>query len=244
MDMTSKRAGISPRRVLGLVGLASLLVCACDDTRMLAHHRLDNPAAVAATNPELRHPIGFTSRAEHLDVEVPPGTANLSPNQTFDIDRFLASYKREASGHLAITVPAGMRDRAAMRNAVRDIERHVNQAGLGHQVVRGPRVAKSSSGTPFIRLAYHRPVAAPPQCGHWAEDVGRNEERIPYPNWGCATQRNLAVMVDNARDLRHPQAEDPRASERRSVSWSAYAGRAGSSDAASESAKKILSITK
>jgi pilus assembly protein CpaD len=74
--------------------------------------------------------------------------------------------------------------------------------------------------------------------------VGRNEDRIPYPNWGCATQRNLAVMVDNARDLRQPQGEDPRAGERRSVSWSAYAGSRSNSDASSEAAKKILSPSK
>jgi len=244
MDETSMRAEFSPRRVLGLVGLAALLVGACDDSRLLVHRPLDNPAAVGAGNPELRHSIGFTSRAEHLDVEVPPGTAGLSPNQNVDIYRFLTSYKREASGRLAISAPAGMRDRAAMSHALRDIERHVNQAGLGDQVVRAPRHNKHSTGTPFVRLAYQRPVTVPPPCGHWAEDVGRNEERIPYPNWGCATQRNLAVMVDNARDLKHPQAEGPRAGERRSVSWSAYAGSRSSTDTSTEPAKKILAPAK
>ena len=60
-------------------------------------------------------------------------------------------------------------------------------------------------------------------------NVGRNEARIPYPNWGCATQRNLALMVDNARDLQQPQEEDPRSSERRSVTWSAYVGSSSAS---------------
>ena len=47
-------------------------------------------------------------------------------------------------------------------------------------------------------------------------------------------------MVNNARDLRQPQAEDPRSSERRSTAWSAYVGAAGkSSDAdAGDSRKK------
>jgi pilus assembly protein CpaD len=75
----------------------------------------------------------------------------------------------------------------------------------------------------------------PPQCDDWSEDVGRNEARIPYPNWGCASQHNLAVMVDNARDLRQPQAEDPRSGERRSVTWSGYVGAAGSAQASSAS---------
>jgi pilus assembly protein CpaD len=87
-------------------------------------------------------------------------------------------------------------------------------------------------GSPAIRLAYQRPVAVPPACDRWPENMGRNDERIPYANWGCATQHNLAVMVDNARDLRQPQAEDPRSGERRSAGWSAYAGSAP--EAASE----------
>ena len=77
-------------------------------------------------------------------------------------------------------------------------------------------------------------MAVPPPCDQWTEDVGRNEARIPYPNWGCATQRNLAVMVDNARDLQQPQEEDPRSSERRSVTWSAYVGNSGASGGGGE----------
>jgi hypothetical protein len=37
------------------------------------------------------------------------------------------------------------------------------------------------------------------------------------------------LMVDNARDLQQPQEEDPRSSERRSVTWSAYVGSGSSS---------------
>ncbi len=67
-------------------------------------------------------------------------------------------------------------------------------------------------------------MAVAPTCDKWGENVGRNEERIPYPNFGCASQHNLAIMVDNARDMQRPQGEDPRAGERRNVSWSAYVG--------------------
>ena len=83
---------------------------------------------------------------------------------------------------------------------------------------------------PLIRLAYRRPVAMPPECDKWGENVGRNEPRIPYPNFGCATQRNTAIMIENARDLIEPQEEDPRSSEKRSVMWSGYIGVGGKSD--------------
>src|SRR5205814_239880 len=104
------------------------------------------------------------------------------------------------------------------------IQRQVAEAGIDYRLFHGARHDTRSSDVPAIKLAYKRPVAVPPQCDDWTRDVGRNEERIPYPNWGCATQHNLALSVDNARDLGQPQGEDPRASERRSVTWSAYVG--------------------
>lgn len=51
-----------------------------------------------------------------------------------------------------------------------------------------------------------------------------DRERLPYENFGCASQRNLALTVANARDLQVPQEETPRSSEVRSASWSKYVG--------------------
>ncbi len=214
---------------LALAAACGLLVSACEDRNPLERHRLDDASAAGLTDPELRHPIGFKRRTESLDVEVPPGAAGLSANQHVDVYRFLQRYKHEAVGRLVISAPSDARDQAAVARSVQAIQAHVTSAGIDYRLRRGgegPRLGAS----PSIRLAYQRPVAVPPDCDRWDEDVGRNEERIPYPNWGCATQRNTAVMIDNARDLRQPQAEDPRSGERRSATWSAYAGSAQPSD--------------
>jgi pilus assembly protein CpaD len=230
---------------LTLAAACSLLVSACDERHQLEHRRLDNATAVGLSDPELRHPIGFARRAESLDVEVPAGATGLSANQHVDVYRFLRRYKREATGRLVISVPSGARDQAAIARSVQGIQAHVAAAGVDYRLRRGEREDHRSGAVPSIRLAYQRPVAVPPDCDRWPEDAGRNEERIPYPNWGCATQHNMAVMVDNARDLRQPQAEDPRSSERRSAAWSAYLGNAAKSDAdaASDSSKKASPTT-
>jgi pilus assembly protein CpaD len=205
-----------------LVALCALLLTACDGLYQWEQER--NATAVGLSNPELRHPIGFTPRTESLAIEVPPGADGLSPNQDVDVYRFLYRYKREAVGQLAIVVPARVRDRAAVARSLQQIQARVVEAGIDYRLRHGRGHDARVDGAPAIRLAYQRPVAVPPVCDQWTEDVGRNEERVPYPNWGCATQRNLAVMVDNARDLHQPQAEDPRASERRSATWSSYVG--------------------
>jgi pilus assembly protein CpaD len=215
--------GFNARR-LGVAALCALLASACDGLRDWEQER--NAVALGLSNPEVRHPIGFVAREESLDVEVPAGARGLSPNQQIDVYRFLYRYRREATGPLAIVLPARGGDTAAVRRSLRDIRGFAADAGIAFAVQRGTARA---GGPLAIRLAYQRPLAVPPACDQWTEDVGRNEPRVPYPNWGCATQRNLALMVDNARDLQQPQEEDPRASERRSVTWSAYIGTSGGS---------------
>ncbi len=140
---------------------------------------------------------------------------------------------------LAVAVAIDYARTATEYMRVQGIQSLVAEAGIDYRVRHGNTNAGRADGPPAIRLAYQRPVAVPPPCDQWTEDVGRNEARIPYPNWGCATQRNLALMVDNARDLQQPQEEDPRSSERRSVTWSAYVGSGSSGgDGGGDAAKK------
>ena len=209
------------RCILALAGsCAVLLLGACEEQR-----RREDAIAVGLTNPELRHPIGFADHRESLDVEVPVGADGLSPNQHIDVFRFLERYRREANSRLVILAPAAPRDPASIAQSLQGIQRHVVEAGIDYRIARGPR--QSGAGVPTIRIAYRRPVAVPPPCDQWGENVGRNEARVPYPNFGCATQRNTAAMVDNARDLQRPQDDNPRSSERRGVTWSGYVGAAG-----------------
>ena len=72
---------------------------------------------------------------------------------------------------------------------------------------RRPRSPASGSITP----SWSR-EAGP--CGQWPHDLGPSAdgnyiENQPYWNLGCASQRNLAAMVDNPADLVQPRGETP-----------------------------------
>lgn len=218
-DKAMAAIGGIARPLLMLLSASALLLTACDHDR---NRGPDDILAVGLSNPELRHPIRFDKRVETLDVEVPVGAEGLSPGQHIDVYRFLQRFRREANGRLVIAVPASPRNSASMAQSLQGIQRHVVDAGVDYRLTRIKSQPKAE--IPVIRVAYQRPVAVPPACDKWGENVARNEARIPYPNFGCATQHNTAVMVENARDLQRPQDEDPRSSERRSVTWSSYIG--------------------
>jgi pilus assembly protein CpaD len=204
--------------LLAPAALGALVLTACSEKP-----RLSDAEAVRLHNPEQRHAIGFATRKKALDIEMPPGAEGLSPNQHADVYRFIDAFKKESGGRITIATPAPGRTGNASARTLTGIYALMSETGTDYRLVRsGARY--SETGVPAIRLSYEAAVAIPPQCDLWTTDQHRNPERIPYENWGCATQRNLAVMVNNGRDLMQPQNEDPRVGERRHKTWTSYAG--------------------
>lgn len=234
-----------PRRLHRLVGVGSLAALAaalalggCRDHEA----RLDPVAAATLSDPAQRHPIGFSGRTEALYVEVAQDGLGLSDNQTTDVYRFIDRYKTEANGRLRVSAPASVKGHMATSRSLRDIDDVVDRSGIPHDAVERVRSRGPDRYGPAVRLSFERSIAVAPPCGSWPEDLGRvDRERLPYENFGCATQRNLALTVANARDLQVPQEETPRSSEVRSARWSAYAGGGSSGGGKSAAAEPASS---
>ena len=186
---------------------------------------LDNHTARILSDPEKKHAINYTSEAETLYVELPSGGGDLSRNQAADVRRFVERYKVESTGGIRISAPRSAGGRFAIARSMRQVEDIVSGAGIPRDAIR----LQDYSGHnpefgPALRIAYRKPVALPPHCEDFSKDMGVDRERLPTRNFGCATQSNLALMVANSRDLKHPQHSAPRSSERRSVTWTDYVG--------------------
>lgn len=187
--------------------------------------RLDNYTARVLSDPEKKHAINFTSETETLYVELPRGDGRLSQNQAADVRRFVERYKVESTGAIRIAAPRSAGGRFAVARSMRQVEDIVSRAGIPSNAIH---VHDYSGSNPefstALRVAYRRPVALPPHCEDFSKDLGVDRERLPTRNFGCATQNNLALMVAQSRDLKHPQQSAPRSSERRSVTWTEYVG--------------------
>jgi pilus assembly protein CpaD len=78
-----------------------------------------------------------------------------------------------------------------------------------------------------IRITFPKITAQAGPCGMWPEDIGPSYNRTyfenqPHWNFGCATQRNLAAMVENPSDLVQPQHETPPYTMRRTKVMEKY----------------------
>jgi pilus assembly protein CpaD len=85
----------------------------------------------------------------------------------------------------------------------------------------------SGAALASIRINYSKLMAEAGPCGLWPHDLGPSADRAyienrPFWNLGCASQRNLAAMVDNPADLVQPRGEGPGYTARRSVALDKY----------------------
>jgi pilus assembly protein CpaD len=179
-------------------------------------------APFTLANPNERHPIAVRQGEVALDLAVYGGATGLSQSQRGQLYDFLRDYKAQSTDRLLVRAPSGGPNETAALRAYDEVRRAMRNAGINPaSVVLEPYFAKGDPSAP-LRLSYLQVVAVPPDCPDWSENIGRDPQNMPWPNKGCATQRNLAAMVANPEDLVRPRGETPRPSERRDTVWGNY----------------------
>jgi pilus assembly protein CpaD len=197
-----------------------------------------------------RHPISITEANHTLQVFVGTSRGELNATQRAEVAQFAFSWRREATGGVAIEIPVGASNERAAADSVHAIRSILAAASVPPDgiVVRGYQ-APGNTIAP-IRVSYPRVAAQAGPCGLWPQDIGPSAtrdhfENQPVWNHGCSMQRNLAAMVDNPADLVQPRGETPAYTERRTTVLEKY--RTGASPAtqySDTSAAKISDLAK
>lgn len=191
-------------RMLIALGLVSTTLVACN-----AHNR-NYTKAVPLASVEDRHPILHPGDFKIHDILVGNGEGRLSAKERSDVKVFLNGYRENGAGPLFIATPQGTANESAAVYRVGEVRHIAQQAGVPDNVlvVEPYTPVEGEFGFPIsLRYQVHRMVV--PQCGRHG-DMAANWENSSYENFGCSRQRNLAVMVANPNDLRHPRAQEPR----------------------------------
>jgi pilus assembly protein CpaD len=176
-----------------------------------------------------RHPIAVQEANSSIVVFVGHARGGLSAPQRADVMGLARTWVREGTGAIVVDVPVDTPNAGAAASAVREIQATLAAGGVPPRGIRLHRYHPDDPRTlPTIRLSYPRISAVAGPCGLWPEDLGPSvlnngySENRPYHNFGCATQRNLAAMIDNPADLEQPRSETAAYTARRTEAFERY----------------------
>jgi len=197
-----------------------------------------------------RHPIAIQEADRTVNIFVGNARGGLSASQRADVIGLASVWLREGTGSIVAEVPVHTPNARAAADSFREVRSLLTAAGVPSHgiIVRQYRPADPRLFA-TIRLTYPRIATVAGPCGLWPEDLGpsiKNKgyfDNKPYWNFGCASQRNLAAMVDNPSDLVQPRPETPSYTPRRAEAFEKY--RAGNTTATNypEADKAKLSDT-
>ena len=224
--MTPTHPACFPRRlrIAILIAGVSLSLGACNRTASS-----DITGTLPPNDYRLRHPIVVQESIRNTEVFVGSARGGLTAAQRADVAAMGDAWLGEGTGVIIAEVPVGTPNARAAQESLREVQSVLANVGVPP---RGVTVRQYRPEDPrlfaTIRLKYPRIVADAGPCGTWPEDLGpgiHNKsymENKPYFNLGCATQRNLASMIDNPADLVQPRPETPAYTARRNIAFDKY----------------------
>ena len=194
----------------------ALALCACHTDQQITG------VPDAPTDYRLRHPITIREAARTLQLFIGSNRGDLDPTQRAQVLAFAQSWRNEATGGVIIDLPVGSSNARSAAQALPEIRSILSASGVAPEsiVVRGYRADPRKFAT--VRITYPRIAAQAGPCGLWPKNIGPSLnadyfDNQPFWNLGCASQRNLAAMVENPSDLEQPRGETPAYEARRTT---------------------------
>lgn len=153
-------------------------------------------APQAALHPAERFPIVVEPQMRTYRLPLQGGS--FDPIAERELETLATDYVANGSG--AITVSAASLDPTSASRAADQL------ASFGVERSRIVIVAPGAQDAPgTMTVSYIRYSAVAPPCGDWSENLAYTYNNTTSPNFGCATQHNLAAEIADPRDLVAPK---------------------------------------
>lgn len=214
----ARRRSLAALRLLAAAGLAALLGGCYQPRDAQNDYQADY---------RLRHPITLKEGERSVEVFLGRNRGGLTPTQRADVLSFAQLWRREATSGIIVDVPQGGPAEQAAAHSMREIQSIFVASGVPRNAVLVRPYRSSDTALASIKINYSKLVAVAGPCGQWPKNIGPGQdssytENQPYWNFGCASQRNLAAMVDNPADLVQPRGESASYTARSSVAIDKY----------------------
>jgi pilus assembly protein CpaD len=177
----------------------------------------------------LRHPIAIQEADRSVVIFVGQARGGLSASQRADVMGLARIWVSEGTGAIVADVPFDTPNARAAASSFREVQGVLAAGGVPPRAIKLRHYHPDDPRTlATITLSYPRIAAVAGPCGLWPEDLGLSildkgySENKSYHNFGCATQRNMAAMVDNPSDLVQPRSEIAAYTARRNAAFEKY----------------------
>lgn len=154
-----------------------------------------------------RYPIDVREKEHILDIPVSAKAGRLSTTDEKKIMSFANEFLQHRISALSILVPIHSSNSATAAQISHDIITRLSGSGgvlSRHHLRLLEYDASKHRGNIPIRLSYHSVTTHTKECGKW-NDLSNTYENQNNLNFGCATQHNLAAMLQNPQDLLRPR---------------------------------------
>jgi len=178
----------------------------------------------------MRYPINVEPRMMSLHLPY-NGQAMLDQNATGQLARFAQDYIQHGSGTIAVSAST------RYPNAPTLVAEQLVELGVARAQIM---IGNTDTGdlADDVKVTYIRYVAVSPSCGDWSHDLANSSRNVLPPNFGCATQRNIAAMVSDPRDLLAPESIGQSDAQRRLTVLDKY--RRGEATPATKTANGVV----
>jgi pilus assembly protein CpaD len=164
----------------------------------------------------VNHPIAVEEIVETLDVPVGLYTNRLSDAFQGTVVGFAQTFIASGSSVIAVVAPSGSPNQQVAAGIAVQIEDVLAQSGIPQGAIdyRVYHAGADERNAP-IRIAFSRIGAHTAPCEPWPDQITVNDQNRHYFNYGCASQQNLAAMVQSPLDLLYPRGLTPADAARR-----------------------------
>jgi pilus assembly protein CpaD len=188
------------------------------------------------------HAITVAETGNRLDISAPAGAHALGPDAVAQVESFASEYARIGHGPVVLSVPSGNANADSAARLAQEIRMRLSSNGVAYGAIAGSVYDASEAPNAPIVLSFTRYAATAPQCEPiWSQQLGPQSNNQSWDSFGCATQANLAAMIEDPHDLIEPREETARDSTRRGTVMEAY--RAGTQTHATRSGDERITVS-
>lgn len=169
------------------------------------------------TDPSVNHPITVEPSYHTIKLPYSSTETGLMPEDAAHFSVFVSEYLQTGNGAISISAPQGGDSNAAIGYFG---ERLASMGVPRDKILVGTR--PGLSGVELGYMSYKAHVERCPSGGDWSADWGDTWANGPPPAFGCTTQKNIAAMVSDPRDLVEPRTMDNADATRRNTVMGHY----------------------